>query len=186
MFETNFSEHNKICGAQKDLGITAQNAPCVCRPGQNRRQKVFTLGIQLVLLHLCKLCFNAYFRHAQEKRYKIRSNGFVALKHIYTKCNFLSNSNTFTSRDTYSSQLFSLLFVKNLTTKTKFDKLSAPSKTPTIINSSSIPPINESLYTPRLFFTTPFQRDVGPPFVHKQCTTLQLNKDFADVVVLSM
>jgi len=40
-FETNFSEHNKIWGAQKRFG---SNCPCVCGPGQNRRQKVFHWG----------------------------------------------------------------------------------------------------------------------------------------------
>jgi len=29
MFETNFSEHNKIWGAQKDLGLTAPKCPSV-------------------------------------------------------------------------------------------------------------------------------------------------------------
>jgi len=28
-FETNFSEHNKIWGAQKDLGVTAPECPTV-------------------------------------------------------------------------------------------------------------------------------------------------------------
>jgi len=44
MFETNFSEHNKIWGAQKNLGVTAHECPRVCGPGQNRHQKVFHWG----------------------------------------------------------------------------------------------------------------------------------------------
>jgi len=42
MFKTNFSEHNKIWGDIKRFG---GNCPLLphrgCRPGQNRRQKVF-------------------------------------------------------------------------------------------------------------------------------------------------
>jgi len=68
MFETNFSEHNKIWGAQKYLGVTA---PRVCGSGQNRRQKVFHWGPSclcreawhsenLFLIHhmksICRLC----------------------------------------------------------------------------------------------------------------------------------
>jgi len=30
MFETNFSEHNKILGAQKKFGVTAPECPRVC------------------------------------------------------------------------------------------------------------------------------------------------------------
>jgi len=32
MFKTNFSEHNKIWGEQKRLGVTDQNAIRVCEP----------------------------------------------------------------------------------------------------------------------------------------------------------
>jgi len=41
MFKPNFSEHNKICGAQNRFG---SGFPRVCGPGQNRRQKVFHWG----------------------------------------------------------------------------------------------------------------------------------------------
>jgi len=45
MFKTNFSEHNKIWEAQKDLGVTApENSSRVWGSGQNRCQKVFHLG----------------------------------------------------------------------------------------------------------------------------------------------
>jgi len=44
MFKTNFSEHNKIWGHKKYLGVTAPEYPRVCGPGQNRRQKVFHWG----------------------------------------------------------------------------------------------------------------------------------------------
>jgi len=39
----------------------------------------------------------------------------------------------------------------------------------------------------RVSFLQPHSTEtLGPPFVHKQCATLQPNKDFSDVVVLSM
>jgi len=41
MFETNFSEHNKIWGAQKRFMGNCPKYPRVCWPGQYRRQKVF-------------------------------------------------------------------------------------------------------------------------------------------------
>jgi len=49
IFETNFSEHNKIWGAQKRFGGNCLRMPHrVVGPGQNRRQKVFHWG-----LHIC-------------------------------------------------------------------------------------------------------------------------------------
>jgi len=42
MFETNFSEHNKISGDTKRFGRNCPRMPHrVCGPGQNRCQKVF-------------------------------------------------------------------------------------------------------------------------------------------------
>jgi len=40
MFETNFSEHNKIWWVTKRFGATARECSRECGPGQNRRQKV--------------------------------------------------------------------------------------------------------------------------------------------------
>jgi len=46
MFETNFSEHNKVWGAQKIFGSNCPRIPHrVCGPGQNHRQKVFHWGL---------------------------------------------------------------------------------------------------------------------------------------------
>jgi len=72
MFETNFSEQNKIWGAQKRFGGNFPRIPHrVCGPGQNRRQKVFHWGPSylrrgtrhsenLFLIHnmnsICRLC----------------------------------------------------------------------------------------------------------------------------------
>jgi len=45
MFETNFSDHNKIWGAQKIFGGNYPRMPhCVCRPGKKHCQKVFHWG----------------------------------------------------------------------------------------------------------------------------------------------
>jgi len=35
MFTTNFSEHNKIWGHKKDLGVTASEWTHICGPGHN-------------------------------------------------------------------------------------------------------------------------------------------------------
>jgi len=45
MFKTSFSKHNKIWGGKINIyGKLHLNAPRVCGPGQNRRQKVFHWG----------------------------------------------------------------------------------------------------------------------------------------------
>jgi len=44
MFETNFSEHNKIWGHKEDLGVTAHKFPTVCADLDRNVAKKSSIG----------------------------------------------------------------------------------------------------------------------------------------------